>query len=265
MVKEKAGPPVRFRQVVSYWWQVRAMAWHGTWGHPYIASGAILIPPGVTFVTLPLYAMFVEDKEAKAEIGPTLLALAVGVGLWFVLLLFGLMRSSPSLDHEQKQEIERLRGPIESRLKRWKRILDTDVSRQFGYLTSAQQAYNIQANMGQIIIDEIDCGLFETWGDEDKLKTRVNQAKQKNLPKQQPGERWSELSITQVVFLVYMSVKDQDKSATWACPPEVPQRLQRTYGGIQQFVEDFECAIRVGEQRLGDKCCGYRDLDSLKK
>ncbi|MEE9128507.1 MAG: hypothetical protein V3T84_00690 [Phycisphaerales bacterium] len=209
--------------------------------------------------------MFVEDKEAKAEIGPTLLALAVGVGLWFVLLLFGLMRSSPSLDHEQKQEIERLRGPIESRLKRWKRILDTDVSRQFGYLTSAQQAYNIQANMGQIIIDEIDCGLFETWGDEDKLKTRVNQAKQKNLPKQQPGERWSELSITQVVFLVYMSVKDQDKSATWACPPEVPQRLQRTYGGIQQFVEDFECAIRVGEQRLGDKCCGYRDLDSLKK
>lgn len=75
------------------------------------------MPPLFTFLGLPLYSLFVSEGELEAAIRPTLLAIGVGVGLWLILLVIGLMRSAASLDKERCDEIDRLAAIDESPLR----------------------------------------------------------------------------------------------------------------------------------------------------
>lgn len=63
--------------------------------------GAILIPPLFTLISLPLYAVFIGQVDAKAEIGPTVLAIGVGVIMWVCMFLVGICRSAASIDLER--------------------------------------------------------------------------------------------------------------------------------------------------------------------
>lgn len=60
------------------------------------------MPALATLSLLPLYARVTGEQEAKAEIGPTLLAISVGVILGLIMFFVGICRSAASMDLEHK-------------------------------------------------------------------------------------------------------------------------------------------------------------------
>lgn len=71
-----------------------------------------MMPPIATLLLLPAYSLVVEKTDAKAEIGPTLLAIGVGVGLWCILFLVGILRSAPSIALEDEHEKDQIQETI---------------------------------------------------------------------------------------------------------------------------------------------------------
>ena len=110
MAKAKAGSPVPFRALLRFWLAVTGEAWHWTWSHPVIAGGALIVPPLITLPTLLAYAKVTTIQEAKAEIGPAILAIGVGVILWILMFVIGVVRSAASIHAASVHRISELEG-----------------------------------------------------------------------------------------------------------------------------------------------------------
>ncbi|MCH8823329.1 MAG: hypothetical protein IH984_07460 [Planctomycetes bacterium] len=94
------------------------------------------MPPLVTLISLPLYAIFIGPVDAKAQIGPTLLAIGVGVILWVCMFLVGICRSAASIDLEREEAettanetAEEIRRNIEEERQHLKASSVTDAKR----------------------------------------------------------------------------------------------------------------------------------------
>lgn len=61
-----------------------------------------MIPPLLTLPGLFPYAHITSVEEAVAEIGPTALAIGIGVVLWFIMFAVGMCRSAASIHKEDE-------------------------------------------------------------------------------------------------------------------------------------------------------------------
>lgn len=101
-----------YQQILSYCRAISTRAWRWTWSHPWIAGGATLVPPLVTLPTLVLYALFTSGEDVEQEIGPTFLAVGVGVLLWCCLYMIGVICSAASLHEMNGQELDRVKQEL---------------------------------------------------------------------------------------------------------------------------------------------------------